>query len=151
MEKSILARYVLDGGWTMVLLLPAAVAAVATALRAGWVLRRANVRAIADQLYRSDDADSAAIAYAAALRLYGALQPLSALYVLAPLLGMLGSLVVLLSNESGLAVADLRRAILPPVWGVGIAIFSYLCFVLLRARLVAVERDIFLPAARKLP
>src|SRR5690606_10955487 len=91
--------------------------------------------------------DATAASYEAALRLYALLQPLSALFVLATLVGLLGSFSALLGMPAPVHPHHFRQALLPPVWGLGISIFSYAAFVILRARVYAAERDILLPAA----
>lgn len=152
MSESILAHYVLDGGWSMLLLLPASVVSVAAALRSAWMMRGTAVLDIARQLPAHDDPLRPERAYAAALQLYGTLQPLVAMYVLSPLIGLLGSLTTLIPVQSHLLTPGARQveslhaayqhALIPPFWGVAIAAFSYAAFALLRARVFRVETEL---------
>ena len=153
MTDSILTRYVLDGGWSMLLLLPASVVSVAATLRTAWILRPGNLRLLTGQLPAGNDTARADAAYLTALQLYGTLQPLSAMVILAPLVGLLGSLSALIPVQSQLLSPGVRqlevlvtayqRALIPPFWGVTIAAFSYAAFAILRARIFRAETEIF--------
>lgn len=150
MPDSLLNQYVLAGGWTMALLLPAAIVALATAMRAAWLLRDKEVQKVARDLHPARPIEGnkggESAAYAAALNLYGLLQPLSAVFVLASLIGMLGSFTAILAQPFPRGAAHLRQAMLPSIWGLSISVFSYAAFCLLRARVFRVEREILLPA-----
>jgi hypothetical protein len=147
---SILTHYVLDGGWSMLLLVPASVVSVAVALRSAWLTRGSELQRIAAGLPGEGRADAA---YSAALQLYGTLQPLVAMYVLAPLVGLLGGLTTLIPIQVQLLTPGARQievltkayqaALLPLFWGVAVATFSYAVFALLRARIFRAESELF--------
>lgn len=149
MSESLVSRYILDAGWTMMLLVPAAIVAAATALRATWILSTKNVRRIASGLPQDSTnltrAEASAISSEVALDLFRYLQPLSALFVLSSLIGLLGSFTSVLYQPFPLLPVQLRQVLLPQVYGLSISIFCYTAFVLLRARLFALERDVILP------
>lgn len=136
----------------MLLLVPASVLSVATALRSAWVMRSGNIRDVSRQLPALDDPARADRAYAAALQLYGTLQPLAAMYVLAPLIGLLGCLTTLIPVQAQLLTPGARQiesltlayqhALIPPFWGVAVATFSYAAFALLRARVFRIEMEL---------
>jgi hypothetical protein len=153
---SILTSCVLDGGWSMLLLVPASVVSSAAALRSAWVVRTSNLRKIANDIHSGGNVEGSVRgekAYLAALALYGTLQPLIAMVVLAPLIGLLGSLTTLMPLQSQLAstganqldplVRAFHHALIPPFWGVAVAAFSYAVFALLRARIFRAEMEIF--------
>src|SRR2546423_1111038 len=60
MADTLLSKYVLDGGWSMLLLVPGSVVAVAVAMRTGWALRSSNLREIARALPSSVAGEPAA-------------------------------------------------------------------------------------------
>jgi biopolymer transport protein ExbB/TolQ len=134
----------------MLLLVPASVVSVACALRCAWLFRGTNVQSTAQQLHPAlSPADRACTAV---LQLYATLQPLTAMYVLAPLIGMLGSLTSLIPLQARLLSPGARdlealthtyqQALIPTFWGVAIAAFSYAAFALLRARLFRAEQEL---------
>lgn len=151
--NSLLTRYVLDGGWSMLLLLPASVVTMAVALRCFWLLRDSNLQRIASALHVTENTSRADTAYAAALQLYGSLQPLVAMYVLAPLIGLLGSLTALMPIQAQLSsssprhpeafAAAFHHALIPPFWGLSIACVSYAAFAILRAQIFRAETELF--------
>lgn len=151
-DPSYLNRYVLDGGWVMLLLLPASVISLAVALRATWLLRESAVKEVAQALATepgTEELSPSERAYHAALALYGMLQPLAVLVTLAPMVGLLGSLLIqyeLTSAGSGRAAGGLLpRVLLPSIWGVAIGVFSHLAYALLRAKVFTAESEILLP------
>jgi biopolymer transport protein ExbB/TolQ len=162
-------HYVLNGGWAMLLLIPASVVTVAALLR-GWLILRqsalspldknrtasaivARLQAIADDHKRITPDDVRAEISNETLNLYAALQPLVAMYVLAPLAGVLGAVTKLMAAYSDIAsglspeaLASLTESALVPVmWGVAIAAVAYAAFATLRARLFYIETRIIRP------
>ena len=156
----------------MLVLIPASVVALASCLRAwaattrravaaetdavdtaaGRVLARLRVTrdsfgAITAQDVREEIADEV-------LDLYSLLQPLVVVLVGAPLVGALGSVAGMMvalraSAAAGAAeplAAAAERALIPSVWGVGLALAAFLMWAWLRARLAARERDDLAPA-----
>ena len=85
--------------------------------------------------------------------LYSQFHLLVALYVLAPLVGLLGSLTAIMSANLDVVAgggaerlaAAVERALVPTLWGVGVACVAYAGFAVLRARLFLVERRTLLP------
>lgn len=137
----------------MLLLVPASVVTVAAALRSAWILRDSNLKRLASELPEADGAARSEASYSAALQLYGTLQPLTAVYILAPLVGLAGSfsgLIMLSANMSEPGMRQLQQlarsyqaALIPPFWGVTIAAVSYAAFAILRARIFRAETELF--------
>lgn len=137
----------------MLLLVPASVVSVAVALRAAWLLRPAGIAAAAGELPAKGESNRSDAAYAVALQLYVTLQPLVAMIILAPLIGLLGSFSALIPVQSQLLSQGARQfetltrayqqALIPPFWGVAIAAFSYAAFAVLRSRIFRAEMEQF--------
>jgi biopolymer transport protein ExbB/TolQ len=125
---------------------------VAIALRGAWLLRPGAIRTVARQLPANDSAERSEAGYRAALQLYGQLQPLIAMYILSPLIGLLGSLSALIplqeqllspgARQMDLLTTAYQQALIPPFWGVAIAAFSYTAFAMLRARIFHIETEL---------
>jgi biopolymer transport protein ExbB/TolQ len=154
-----LKHYVLDGGWAMLLLIPASVLAVGIVLRNLWTLRWSALEDKASELETSqgDRAMPSSMAddvvEREVLKLCSYVQPLSALFVLAPLAGLLGSLVQLSALferiEGGLAVSQsqaaviFRGALLPAIWGALLSAFCYAWYAVFRSRILSAEEELF--------
>lgn len=161
--ETYLDKYLLNGGWSMLLLVPFSVVALAVSLRCLLALRTAAVAPLAEQLRvrfstptfggKATLEDRRAQAYDAALQLYALLQPLWALFVLAPLVGLAGSITNLMgvfertAANPALLIPELQHALVPPMWGVAISAFCYTAAAICRARVFNVESDILQPAA----
>lgn len=155
----------------MLLLLPASVVAVATFIRGILLLRgsqwdggrdtitaklRSSLtdRTTAGEKLTQEDARDAADDEA--LALYSALLPLQIVFVLAPLVGLVGTVWAMISayltvartGATELLASAMEQALIPTMWGLGIAIFSYAAFAVLRARLYYCEQHYLRPAAR---
>lgn len=160
-------HYVLNGGWAMLLLIPASVVTLAAILR-GFILLYgrgacneavANIQerlsTIAGHGTKPTTEDVRAEVAGETLELYSAIQPLATMYVLTPLIGLLGSVtqvmnanVTLKSGTSAEKVgAALEAALVPTMWGLGIAVVAYAGFALLRSRLFRCERTNIMPRA----
>lgn len=157
--ESYLDRFVLNGGWSMCLLLPFSVMAFAFSVRCVLALRSDNINYAAGQLHQriqqsSDTSKEYARdeSYRAALQLYTLLQPLWTIFTLSPLVGLAGSITTLMVLFSGRLtdpgnVAILHHAMIPPLWGVSISVVSYTVAALCRGRIYDIETEVFLPAA----
>lgn len=161
----------------MLLLVPASVVTVAAIVRAGLALRRgelepgdaqrhtvAPVQRIAFRLEQIRERTGALTAedvraevMLEAVRLYAMLQPLVAVFVLSPLVGLLGSITGVMAANLDLAgggspealAAAVERALVPGFWGVLISGVAYAGYVLLRARLYHCERTFLMPGAEE--
>ena len=88
-------------------------------------------------------------------RLYHSLMPLSTAYVVAPLLGVLGTTIAIMGTFRQFAIAGERdmtalvlaidQSLVSTMWGLFIAVPAYYCFALLQRRIYRYERDV-LPA-----
>jgi biopolymer transport protein ExbB len=88
-------------------------------------------------------------------RLYHSLMPLSTAYVIAPLLGVLGTTVAIMGTFKQFAIAGDRdmtalvtaidQSLVSTMWGLLVAVPAYYCFALLQRRIYRYERDV-LPA-----
>ncbi|ARN81981.1 MotA/TolQ/ExbB proton channel family protein [Methylocystis bryophila] len=88
-------------------------------------------------------------------RLYHSLMPLSTAYVVAPLLGVLGTTIAIMGTFKQFAIAGDRdmtalvmaidQSLVSTMWGLFIAVPAYYCFALLQRRIYRYERDV-LPA-----
>lgn len=88
-------------------------------------------------------------------RLYHSLMPLSTAYVVAPLLGVLGTTVAIMGTFKQFAIAGDRdmvalvmaidQSLVSTMWGLIVAVPAYYCFALLQRRIYRYERDV-LPA-----
>lgn len=164
MSENLFQTYILSGGWAMVLLVPASIVALATIIRAvmrlwGPSVRRltSDVRStIIDQKSRTalTLTDARVIASDTAASIYGTLQPLSAIYAIAPMIGALGAAWSLrrvwqqpasLPNEN--MQTALAQAFVPLGWGIVVGLVSILGYAILRARLVTIEHNLLAPAA----
>jgi len=91
-------------------------------------------------------------------RLYQSLTPLSTAYVVAPLLGVLGTTIAIMGTFKQFAIAGQRdmtalvlaidQSLVSTMWGLFIAVPAYYCFALLQRRIHHYERDT-LPALSK--
>lgn len=165
MRQTFFQHYVLGGGWSMVLLVPASVVVLATIFR--MVTRlwgsapqhlAAEVRAVVlAQKQRVGSlglADARTIAMDTATNVYMGLQPLTAIYAIAPLIGALGTAWTLGQvwrgpvslREKNLQLA-LEQAFVPLGWGLLIGLAASTGYAILRARLVRLERNLLAPAA----
>lgn len=150
----------------MLLLAPASVVALATILRGfAQVNRRAGlalsarVRAtVLAQYHRSGGrlsiTDARTFAAESALGLYSILQPLPAIYAIAPIVGALGSVAALSrawnsprSLQSQRLAEALNHAFIPLGWGLLISLIAIAGYAILRARVFWVEQTILSPAA----
>jgi biopolymer transport protein ExbB/TolQ len=148
----------------MLILIPASIVAAASILRCIAMLwgrsvqsRAAELRAaIAGQRARGNLSltDARTIAMDSAMQLYGALQPLAAIYAAAPIIGALGTLWYLgrawrgpVSLQGRYLALALEHSFIPLGWGLVLALFSITGYSLLKARIGRVERDILVPAA----
>lgn len=166
-------HYVLAGGWAMLFLIPASVVTIGAAFRALLALRldalagerndssAARVAARLRELHERHGTVSAddirAEVDGEALRLFALLQPISAMAALAPLAGILGSVTSLMAANNEAArrgsadflPALVERALIPTMWGLGIALLATACYTALRARLYYCERRWLRPAAER--
>lgn len=150
-------HFVLAGGWTMLLLLPGSIAAIALFARGLLMLRRSEILESESSIARrirgvaSIGEPEASVEQAKrdeVTDLFARIQPLYVLCVLAPMIGLLGSILAIMSVNFDAAAgaspefvaAGIERALVPSLWGVGICAFSYAAFAILRARLYWVER-----------
>ncbi len=88
-------------------------------------------------------------------RHYHSLMPLSTAYVVAPLLGVLGTTIAIMGTFKQFAIAGDRDMValvmaidqshISTMWGLFIAVPAYYCFALLQRRIYRYERDV-LPA-----
>jgi len=91
-------------------------------------------------------------------RLYQSLTPLSTAYVVAPLLGVLGTTIAIMGTFKQFAIAGQRdmtalvlaidQSLVSTMWGLFIAVPAYYCFSLLQRRVFHYERHV-LPALSK--
>lgn len=167
MPANLFEQYITGGGWAMLVLVPASVVALATMMRAWFLMRggplqrlSADVQATVSGLrghMRPGIADARVIAMDAALRVYHVLQPLVLVYTVAPLVGAAGTAWKLhtawratgagaAANSERLSVA-LQQAFVPLMWGVAVALVSVTGYTMLRARLLRIEREVLTPAA----
>jgi len=157
-------HYVMGGGWAMLILVPASIVSIATALRAAMMLwgrsvaRQAAVVEAAVATRRSRGAvslaDARIIAMDSAMGVYVALMPLSIIYAAAPVVGALGSVWSLavawrnsVSLQARYLASALEHAFMPLGWGLVVSLISIVCYGILKARLVHVERAVLVPAA----
>lgn len=150
----------------MILLLPVSVVALATTLRGFSVLSAKSVSLMENQVCESVEksfnanrqltvTDVRDIAYDKALSVYSIIQPLSILYSIAPIIGVLGSVVTLMTGnmkfgKSGDIVKlseSLENSFIPCIWGIGIALVSLLGFGFLKSRLFKIESQVLVPVA----
>lgn len=149
----------------MLLLIPASVVVVATILRMVARLWGDSPRRLAAETrgaviaYRQragslSIADARTIAMDVAMSVYTGLQPLAAIYAIAPLVGALGtawSLGRVWRSPSSLRnknlQAALEQAFVPLGWGLLIGLIAATGYAILRARLVSIERNVLAPAA----
>ena len=166
MSHNLFQHYVLGGGWVMLFLVPASVVALATIFRVAMRLWGNPVHQLAKQVRAIVIAesqknpqplsvtDARVIAMDFAMTNYLSLQPLSAIYALAPMLGALGSTWSMSRVWSGPVSlqgkdlqAALEQAFVPLGWGLVIGLISIGGYAILRARLARIEREVFAPAA----
>jgi hypothetical protein len=102
-ESTFFQNYVLSGGWAMVLLVPASVVALATALQAALAHKR-----------RRETPDLADVSVF--------VRPLLWVYAAAPIIGALGSVTKLWRQAA--AHGSGEDALLPLMWGLGIGLFA---------------------------
>lgn len=166
MPNNLFQHYVMGGGWVMLLLLPASIVAVATIFRVSARLWGRPVQQLANELravvlahkIQSPTAltltDARVLAADSAMTLYVTLQPLSAIYAVAPMLGALGTAWALgrvwrgpasLQNKN--LAAALEQAFVPLGWGLAVGLLAITGYAILRARLVRIEQEILAPAA----
>jgi len=148
----------------MLVLVPASIVAIATALRAAMMLWGRSVSrhvaevqtAIASHRSRTaiSLADARIIAMDSAMRIYVALMPLSIIYALAPVVGALGTVWALasvwrssVSLQARYLASALEHAFMPLGWGLTVSLISIVLYGILKARLVWVEREILVAAA----
>jgi len=91
-------------------------------------------------------------------RLYQSLTPLSTAYVVAPLLGVLGTTIAIMGTFRQFAIAGHRdmtalvlaidQSLVSTMWGLFVAVPAYYCFALLQRRVYRYERDV-LPTLSK--
>jgi biopolymer transport protein ExbB/TolQ len=162
---------VLRGGWAMLLIIPMSVVALAAILRAAAAYRReqiagearektsvtrvtARLAALREQFSAITAEDVRSEITRELLELYSLLQPLPAIFILAPIVGAAGSItrlmVTMLAIGRGGSVERLslavEAALVPLFWGVVVAGFAYLGWALLKARLFYCERYYLRPA-----
>lgn len=163
-------HYVLGGGWAMLLLLPGSMITLAVMLR-GWLALRSS------SLTRAADSPATRIGARLALLserfghltmedvraevdaevndLRAIFQPLLAALVIAPLIGVLGSLTAIMSANAAAAAgsgaealaARVEQALVPSMWGTGIALAAALGLFMLNVRLYRSARQVLEPAA----
>jgi biopolymer transport protein ExbB/TolQ len=147
----------------MLLLIPASVVAVGIVLRNLWALRWSALQARAAELVTAPRNATAFSSISGEgvepeiLKMCAYLQPLSALFVLAPLAGLLGSLIQLSELferlEGGLALSQsqaatiFRGALLPAIWGTVLSAFCYAWYAVFRSRILSAEEELFYRAA----
>lgn len=165
MAETLFHKYILGGGWVMVLLVPASIVCLATFFHAASRLWGRNpgklaedVRAtVLDQRRRIalTLTDARVIAADTAATVYSGLQPLSVIYSIAPLLGATGTAWAFIQIWQGQPASlqgrnigpTLENAFIPLGWGLVVGLIAITCYAILRARLVHVEQKIFAPAA----
>jgi len=91
-------------------------------------------------------------------RLYQSLTPLSTAYVVAPLLGVLGTTIAIMGTFKQFAIAGQRdmtalvlaidQSLVSTMWGLFIAVPAYYCFAMLQRRVFHYERHV-LPSLSK--
>lgn len=170
--QSYFEHFVVAGGWAMLLLVPASMVALASFFRAllayRWVAvaggqqsKAAEVVARLSDL-RSRHGNLSAEDIRAEIRtgvndLYALLQPLIAVFVAAPLVGIVGSITLLMAANLDVAsgggvdrlAANYERALVPLLWGTAISALSYLGYAVLKARLYHCERNLLTPAVEE--
>ena len=173
MLQSYFEHYVLGGGWAMLILVPASVVVVAVLVRGLLSLRekeftspsafnRANavvarLRQIIERHKNLTAEDVRAETSREILDVYAGFQPLVLITFVAPLIGLLASVLRLMAAQRTVAstgsieplAAATEQALIPMAWGVGVACLAYAAFVLLRSRLYYVERELLVPAAER--
>lgn len=172
--QSYFEHYVLRGGWAMLLIVPMSVVALAAMIRAALAYRRGQIAARGDarsaasrissrlavlqEEYKTITAeDVRAETTNEVLDLYALLQPLPAIFILAPVVGAIGSITHLMATmlaiSRGGSVERLSQAaeaaLVPLFWGVAVSAFAYLGWAVLRARLFYCERHYLRPSAEK--
>lgn len=167
MLETYLTHYVLNGGWAMLLLVPASIVVVAAIVRAALLVRAEEVVAKGNEsalqrVLAVVDAESPEEKMREAvedetLRIYAQFQPLLIAYVAAPMIGVIGSITMLMNANLELArggaaeamATYAERALIPSMWGSVIGLVAFIAFAILRWRLYYVERDILMPAVRQ--
>ena len=161
-------RFFLAGGWPMAAMAGLAFAGVFFAARGLLALRRRRVEkriapAVAarlEEILRRHEAltadDVRAEVDAAATALYAVIQPLVAVYVVAPLAGLAATAgyLVIAWNQTATpgatpVAAAAAAALLPSLWGAAVAALAYTAWVFLKLRLYRIERTLLTPAAEK--
>lgn len=164
MPDNLFQYYIIGGGWVMLLLVPASIVAVAAIFRGIARLWGRSVRELTNDVRMMvreqrrygaiSYTDARMIAADNAMAAYAILQPLSAVYALAPMLGALGCAWQLAQvwngpeslRDKNLSAA-LEQAFVPLGWGLVIGLIAILGYAILRGRLVRVEMDVLAPAA----
>ncbi|MCX7718947.1 MAG: hypothetical protein N2111_11195 [Candidatus Sumerlaeaceae bacterium] len=162
-ERSFFEHYVLGGGWSMLLLVPALVVALFAGVRgllAVRGVRRYGAEMVASRLTQLFDRhgslspqDVRAEVAAVVNDLCTLLLPLQAVFILAPLAAVAGSVWRVMTASVAVAggrvepfAAEVEQALVPLVWGVGIAALAYTFYLVNRIAILALERDVLVPA-----
>lgn len=176
MTESYFQHYVVNGGWAMLLLVPACLVMFAAIVRAMLVLTRQAIIAEGERsspsalqrvmermqqirsvhgIVTAEDVRSEI--FVEVTHLYSFLVPLTAVFILAPLAGVLGAITALMNANIDLArgvspgtlAISAERALVAPAWGVGISLVAYLAYAILRLRLYYCETRLLRPAVEK--
>jgi hypothetical protein len=172
MVQSYFEHYVLAGGWAMLLLIPASVLAVAIVVRGVIAMRSGNfaestkgteptrtmeviarLEALSDTHKTVTAEDVRAESWREVIDLYSLLQPLPTIAFLAPLVGLLASTFRVMAAQRQVAsaasieplAAAVEGALIPMVWGIGVACIAYAGYAALKARLYYCERNLLVP------
>lgn len=173
MVQSYFEHYVIAGGWAMVLLVPASVVVLATIIRALFALRGSRfssataprdvsthtaavaerLRARSRQFGKLAADDISTEIDLEIVELYSIVQPLPAITVLAPIVGMLASVLRIMAAQRQLAGSHsvesmalaVEGSLVPLVWGLSVAGVSYLSYAIFRARLYFCESRLLRP------
>jgi hypothetical protein len=171
MLETYLTHYVLDGGWAMLLLIPASVVVIASIIRMMIMIQPASLRkpdgavsrvnasldALIEQFGELKPDDVRQQVESEMLRFIAMLQPLNLISVCAPLTGLLGAITIMMAafleqangGSAQLLSAALERSLIAPMWATAIAIISYAGLITLRYFIFKAEQNIVAPAARK--
>jgi hypothetical protein len=163
-ERTFFEHYVLGGGWAMLLLLPALVVTLFAGVRGLLVVRAArqsgasHLAARLEELHERHGAlslhDARSEVEAMVNSFCALLLPLQAVFVLAPLAAVAGSvwrvMTAAMAASAGSVepfAAEVEQALVPLLWGVAIAALAYGLHWMIRIAILSLERDMLIPAA----
>jgi biopolymer transport protein ExbB len=181
-----LDKYIIQGGLTMFALVPLSIATLGIIIQKFLVLRRHQVvnevfieKALAVNNKQSMQSfvqeietnesilGNIILGYIAAYEknepvdhLYQSLHPISTAYIIAPLLGVLGTTVGIMSTfeqfaisgkrDMSLLVGAINKSLVTTMWGLIIAVPAYFCYALLQQKIFFYERKVLPKIAEKL-